>query len=79
MNVLCSTPAFAGMISSINTLRRQKGLTTVGFINPTLYSSNALGQFNDIQSGNNKCCRYTGIVAGNAPCCPTGFSGAPGE
>lgn len=67
------------MISAINVLRREKGLTTVGFINPTLYSARARDQFNDMQSGNNNCCRYGGVVASNAPCCTTGYASAPGE
>ena len=73
-----STPAFAGMISTINMLRKSKGLKSVGFINPTLYSSRARTKFNDIQSGDNRCCRYNGINPANSPCCTTGFSAAVG-
>ena len=43
-----SAPVFAGMITLVNTLRRAAGFSTVGFINPTLYSigyNNTAGKF----------------------------------
>ena len=49
-----SAPLFAGMISLINKNRLASGQGTVGFLNPTLYSNS--NKFNDITSGNNKCC-----------------------
>ena len=73
-----STPAFAGMISTINMLRKSKGMKSVGFLNPTLYSARGRSKFNDIKSGDNKCCRYNGINPANSPCCATGFTAAIG-
>ena len=49
-----SCPLFAAMISIINANRLATGLSTIGFLNPTLYSNS--DKFNDITSGNNKCC-----------------------
>lgn len=65
----CSTPAVAGMVSLINAARKNIGLPTVGFLNPTLYASG--GSFaNDITSGHNKC--------GMSACCPQGFYASTG-
>ena len=68
-----SCPLFAAMISLINAYRIQTGLSTIGFLNPTLYSNS--NKFNDITSGDNKCC--------SDKCCGTsstrkGFSATTG-
>lgn len=82
----CSSPVMAALVSLVNAARLEKNLSSIGFINPTLYSvgiNNTLGlgnqynaSFNDIVSGDNKCCSQNSN--GNAPCCPTGFLTAPG-
>merc|ERR1712216_443970 len=69
-----STPVFAGMVSLVNARRKAAGKSTVGFINPAMYT--AASSFNDITDGNNKCgeCdRQTGVC----PCCG-GFEAGPG-
>ena len=55
----------------------------VGFINPTLYSAginktfaNGVNIFNDITSGDNKCC--SGQVAATVTCCTSGFTAEVG-
>ena len=51
------------------------GLSTVGFINPTLYANPNM--FNDIISGNNNCCAPQDNL--NPPqCCLSGFSASSG-
>eukprot|EP01042_Synura_sphagnicola_P036587 gene36587-biopygen10786 len=64
-----STPTVAGMITLINAARRAAGLSTVGWLNPALYTSG--GSFaNDVTSGNNKCT--------SSACCLQGYYTAPG-
>ena len=57
----------AGMISNINAARMRTGKGSVGWLNPAIYANAAL--FNDIISGNNRCCR-------GPRCCEEGFSAA---
>ena len=61
------------MVSLVNAERIKKGLSTLGWLNPSIYAANGLFT-NDITVGNNNC------VAGshgstNIPCCPFGFEG----
>lgn len=54
-------------------------MTSLGFLNPTLYArGNESGLFNDITSGNNNCCTYTGTNPSGASCCASGFSATVG-
>jgi hypothetical protein len=53
-------------------------MSTIGYINPTLYSQNFSGNFNDVTSGYNKCCSYTGSNPSSASCCPSGFYASSG-
>jgi tripeptidyl-peptidase-1 len=71
-----SSPVFAALISLINAARKVKGLTSVGFINPTIYANQA--KFNDVVSGYNKCCSYSGSKPSSATCCKAGFTAAKG-
>jgi hypothetical protein len=69
-----STPAFAGIITMINDARFQKGLPSLGFVNPRLYQLNAANPgvlFYDVTSGNSAC-------ASDGSCCNTGFPAATG-
>ena len=50
----CSAPSFAGMVSLVNAYRLKHSKPTLGWINPSLYSSNGT-YCNDITSGNNFC------------------------
>eukprot|EP00981_Chlorochromonas_danica_P000552 scaffold125_cov156-Ochromonas_danica.AAC.1 len=82
----CSAPVMAALVSLVNAARLEKNLSSIGFINPTLYSvginnTQGLGNqynasFNDIVSGDNLCCSQNDN--GNAPCCSTGFYTASG-
>lgn len=80
----CSSPVFAAFVSLVNAARLKNNLTAVGFINPTLYSvgyNNTIGvsniynaTFNDVTSGNTKCC-----ASGSSPsCCSSGFTALKG-
>jgi len=73
----CSTPTAAGIISLINGARLAAGKTTVGFLNPALYSIQAStpNAFNDITSGINNCGENTGF---GASCCAYGFPAVKG-
>ena len=49
----CSAPTFAGIVSSLNDIRLNKGQKTLGFLNPLLYQT-LMGQgFFDIAEGSN--------------------------
>lgn len=79
-----STPVFAGMVSLLNAARSREGLSSVGFINPTLYAagdnqySGSTSYFNDITSGNNKCCSNGYYPSVQSTCCSSGFSAVSG-
>lgn len=62
------------VVSLINSERSQHGLGPIGFLNPTLYSSNFSSYYNDVTSGNNKCCSYPD----QSTCCNAGFTAAAG-
>lgn len=75
MYVLCGTsasaPVVAGMISLINAQRALWGLSSMGLINPFLYT-NAAKLIVDVTSGNNSC-----TIVGYK-CCPHGFPATTG-
>ena len=48
----CSTPTVAGIISLLNDVRLNKGMSTLGFFNPLLYKLQGQG-FSDITKGEN--------------------------
>ncbi len=85
-----SAPVFAAMITLINTIRQSYGRPMIGFLNPTLYSvgyNTTLGKpsqygsnatFNDVTSGDNSCCAYSGPNPLSATCCGSGFEAAIG-
>ena len=49
----CSTPTFAGIVTSLNDVRLNKGLKTLGFLNPLLYETLKGQGFSDITEGSN--------------------------
>jgi subtilase family serine protease len=55
-----ATPRWAGFLALVNQQSVAQGMSTVGYLNPTLYtiglSSNSSNVFHDITSGNNDCC-----------------------
>jgi len=57
----CSAPIIGGFITQINEQRINVGKSTVGFINPVLYSNTR--KFNDITVGNNSGCGTGGFSA----------------
>lgn len=57
-----SSPTVAGVFSLLNDFRLSKGKTSLGFINPLIYSTAAKG-FNDITSGSNPGCGTAGFTA----------------
>lgn len=66
-----SAPVVAGMISLINSARLAVGKSSVGWINPVLYS-NYNSFTRDVKDGGNFC------VASNSVCCRQGFHAATG-
>lgn len=78
----CAAPIFAAFISLVNAYRVSRGFRTVGFINPTLYfnaTASAAGVFNDITSGDNRCCTNTNFdYQTSTICCDSGFFTAKG-
>jgi subtilase family serine protease len=75
----CSSPAFAAFISLINAARYAKELPTVGFINPTLYATTSESYYNNVTSGINNCCAYSGpLYVERTKCCGAGFYSGPG-
>ncbi|KAJ7129281.1 tripeptidyl peptidase A [Mycena epipterygia] len=57
-----SSPTFTGFVALLNDGRLKKGLPSLGFLNPLLYSKAASG-FNDITVGNNPGCGTEGFNA----------------
>ena len=72
-----SAPVFAGVLTLVNNARFKKGKTAVGFVNPSLYSvfRSQPSVYNDVTSGNNKCCAKSGVTP---VCCTYGFYCTPG-
>jgi hypothetical protein len=70
-----SAPAFAGMISLINSARYRNGKSSLGWLNPTLYTTKE-SFANDIVDGDNKC--YGFGEDAKSQCCKEGFNGAIG-
>jgi len=61
----------AGVFSLLNDFRLSKGKTSLGFINPLIYSTAAKG-FNDITSGSNPGCETAGsltLITSSRPSC----------
>jgi tripeptidyl-peptidase-1 len=56
-----SSPTFGSIVTLINAARLDIGKSTVGFINPTIYSFPFI--FNDITSGGNQGCGTAGFEA----------------
>ena len=65
-----SAPVFGAMVSLVNAARRASGKSSLGWINPALYSLSSKF-IKDITSGDNKCSTAT-------LCCENGFYAAPG-
>jgi tripeptidyl-peptidase-1 len=57
----CATPTFASIIQLLNSDRLASGKSTLGFLNPWLYS-NATSGLTDITSGKNTGC--SGVISG---------------
>lgn len=72
----CSSPVFGAMITLINSARMEKNMSSVGFVNPTLYHHANASLFNDITSGVNNCCMQR--AAGDPQCCSAGFEATVG-
>ena len=75
-----ATPAFAALVTLVNSEHQRRGLPTVGWMNPTLYSK-AADFANDIVLGDNRCteCFPSTCTANHlARCCEHGFHAAEG-
>ncbi|EPS96656.1 hypothetical protein FOMPIDRAFT_128300 [Fomitopsis schrenkii] len=59
----CSSPVSATIFSAINDARLAAGKGTIGFINPTIYTSSFMAAFNDITTGSNPGCNTEGFYA----------------
>jgi tripeptidyl-peptidase-1 len=57
-----SSPEFAALISQINDYRTSEGKSTLGFLNPALYSADS-SSFFDITVGSNEGCNTNGFPA----------------
>jgi subtilase family serine protease len=61
-----ATPTFAGIVSLLNSARLSKGLPSLGFINPLIYSANVSETFSDITIGSNPGCGTEGFNVGGS-------------
>ncbi|KAG2137293.1 peptidase S8/S53 domain-containing protein [Suillus cothurnatus] len=59
----CSSPVSGAIFTMINDARLAVGKSTIGFINPTIYSAAFAGAFNDITEGSNPGCGTEGYNA----------------
>jgi hypothetical protein len=64
-----STPVMAALTSLVNAARKQQGLSTIGWLNPTLYYYYS-SFIHDITAGNNNCTANNGLYV---VCCSQGF------
>lgn len=81
-----SAPLLGAMISLINAARAAQNITSVGFLNPTLYAYGAENTFgvnntnvdpyNDVTSGNTQCMARN--QQGQVYCCSSGFYATEG-
>lgn len=76
-----TAPVFAGFVSLINAQRASAGKASIGFLNYQLYqhgdnSSTWSKLFNDVSSGNNRCCKSN--YCSQAICCSAGFESSVG-
>ncbi|KAI1796844.1 subtilisin-like protein [Ganoderma leucocontextum] len=58
-----SAPIFASIVASVNDARIAAGKSTVGWINPALYSRAFAHAFNDVTNGTNPGCQTEGFPA----------------
>lgn len=56
-----SSPAVAALVGVLNDYRRSQGRSTLGFINPLLYSAKAQNAIRDVTYGNNFGCNTQGF------------------
>jgi tripeptidyl-peptidase-1 len=47
----CAAPVLAGYVTLLNAMRAASGLSTVGWLNPSLYSNSSRNQYNDVTEG----------------------------
>jgi tripeptidyl-peptidase I len=74
-----SSPVMAAMVSLANAARADQNLGPLGYLNPTLYSSNSRSLFNDVDSGINNCIAYGDLDhPEDAVCCNSGFAATSG-
>jgi hypothetical protein len=84
-----AAPVLGGMVSRLNADRLARNLTSIGFLNPTLWKygvNNSFGvggaflyPYHDVISGHTKCMAYSGAnPSTQAPCCESGFYATPG-
>lgn len=59
----CSSPVVGSLITLVNDARLAKGKKSVGFINPSVYSSKFAHAFNDITTGGNQGCGTPGFTS----------------
>ena len=81
-----SAPLLGAMLSLLNAARAESNITSVGFINPTLYAYGAENTFgpgganfnpyNDVTEGNTKCMARN--AQGQVYCCSSGFYATEG-
>ncbi|KAI0675673.1 peptidase S8/S53 domain-containing protein [Trametes maxima] len=63
VDVFTLAQTFAAVISLLNDFRLSRGKSSLGFLNPLIYSTGVAG-FNDITSGSNPGCGTNGFTAG---------------
>jgi tripeptidyl-peptidase-1 len=66
---------FAAMVTQLNAVRAAANQTTLGFLNPAMYSADK-GVLRDITSGNNKCFATPNVS--DVQCCASGFYATEG-
>ncbi|KIJ66024.1 hypothetical protein HYDPIDRAFT_87864 [Hydnomerulius pinastri MD-312] len=59
----CSSPVSGAIFTMVNDARLAAGKSPIGFINPTIYSAEFAGLFNDITMGDNPGCGTDGFNA----------------
>ena len=77
MGTSCSAPTFSGIVGLLNDLRAAANKSSLGFLNPLLYSKAGMASLNDITFGNGGGC-YDGEDKDNGFPALVGWDGVTG-
>lgn len=66
----CATPTFAAIVSNLNNIRLNAGLSTLGFLNPFIYSRGCRGMKDIVDGGSRGCIGFDTFSGLESPYVP---------